>query len=44
MPSVDFLERFAEGWNAHDVDGLMTFMAEDCAFETTAGPEVCGKR
>jgi steroid delta-isomerase-like uncharacterized protein len=44
MPSVEFLERFAKGWNAHDVDALMTFMAEDCAFETTAGPEVCGKR
>jgi steroid delta-isomerase-like uncharacterized protein len=39
-----FLEAFGEGWNRHDVDSLMTFMAEDCAFETTAGPEVCGKR
>jgi len=44
MPTVEFLERFAEGWNRHDVDTLMTFMAEDCAFETTAGPEACGKR
>ena len=42
--SVAFLEAFAEGWNRHDVDILMTFMADDCAFETTAGPEVCGKR
>lgn len=44
MPTVEFLERFAEGWNRHDVDALMTFMGEDCAFETTAGPEPCGKR
>ena len=44
MPTVKFLEAFAEGWNAHDVDHLMTFMADDCAFETTAGPEVYGKR
>ena len=44
MPTVEFLTAFAEGWNAHDVDRLMTFMADDCAFETTAGPEVCGKR
>jgi len=44
MPTVEFLERFAEGWNRHDVDDLMTFMADDCAFETTAGPEVRGKR
>jgi taurine dehydrogenase small subunit len=42
--SVAFLEAFADGWNRHDVDALMTFMADDCAFETTAGPEVCGKR
>ncbi len=28
----------------HDVDGLMTFMTDDCVFETTAGPEVCGRR
>jgi steroid delta-isomerase-like uncharacterized protein len=44
MPTVEFLQAFAEGWNRHDVDALMTFMTEDCAFETTAGPEVCGKR
>lgn len=44
MPTIPFLEAFAEGWNTHDVDRLMTFMADDCAFETTAGPEACGKR
>lgn len=44
MPTVELLERFAEGWNRHDVDAIMTFMAEDCVFETTAGPEPCGKR
>ena len=38
------LELFGEGWNRHDVDFLMTFMHDDCIFETTAGPEVCGKR
>ena len=35
---------FGEGWNRHDVDALMAFMAEDCVFESTAGPEVCGTR
>ncbi len=35
---------FNEGWNRHDVDVLMTFMAEDCVFESTAGPERCGTR
>ena len=35
---------FTTGWNGHDVDTLMTFMADDCVFETTAGKEVCGTR
>jgi ketosteroid isomerase-like protein len=28
----------------YDVDLLMTFMAEDCVFDSTAGPEACGTR
>src|SRR5262245_15127755 len=35
---------FTVGWNAHDVDRLMTFMAEDCVFESASGAEVCGTR
>jgi len=35
---------FDKGWNEHDVDVLMTFMADDCVFESTAGPEACGTR
>jgi steroid delta-isomerase-like uncharacterized protein len=38
------LEAFFDGWNRHDVDALMTFMAEDCIFESAAGPDVCGTR
>jgi ketosteroid isomerase-like protein len=44
MVTVKDLEAFGDGWNRHDVDYLMTFMADDCMFETTAGPEACGKR
>ena len=44
MVTVKDLEAFGDGWNRHDVDYLMTFMADDCVFETTAGPEACGKR
>jgi ketosteroid isomerase-like protein len=44
MPTIEFLKRFPDGWNRHDLDGLMTFKTDDCVFETTAGPEVCGKR
>ena len=37
--TIKNLEAFAEGWNCHDVDFLKTFMAEDCVFETSRGPE-----
>src|SRR5258705_3035516 len=44
MVTIKDLEAFGDGWNRHDVDSLMTFMSADCVFETTAGPEACGKR
>ncbi len=43
MTSQD-LDAFFDGWNRHDVDRLMTFMADDCVFESASGPEVCGTR
>ncbi len=42
--TVDDLQAFADAWNRHDVDALMTFMADDCAFEASAGPDACGER
>lgn len=42
--SVEFLQAFADAWNRHDVDDLMTFMTEDCIFESSAGIDVCGTR
>jgi len=43
--TIQDLDRFFnDGWNRHDVDALMTFMAEDCVFESTAGPDLCGTR
>ena len=45
MMTIDDLQAFHDsGWNRHDVDVLMTFMADECVFESTAGPEVCGAR
>ena len=35
---------FTAGWNRHDVDRLMTFMAEDCVFESASGAEVADGR
>ena len=42
--SVEVLDAFAQAWNRHDVDALMTFMTDDCVFDTSAGPDVCGAR
>ena len=35
---------FSRGWNGHDVDFLMSFMADDCVFESVTGPDVYGTR
>ena len=42
--TVATLQAFADAWNQHDADALMSFMTEDCVFESSAGPEVCGTR
>ena len=36
------LQAFADAWNGHDVDAIMSFMTDDCVFEASAGPDVCG--
>lgn len=38
------LEAFSAAWNAHDLPALMTFMHDDCVFETAAGPHAYGAR
>lgn len=42
--TIAVLQSFADAWNSHDADALMTFMTEDCVFESSAGPDVCGTR
>jgi steroid delta-isomerase-like uncharacterized protein len=42
--TTDVLQAFAEAWNRHDIDALMSFMASDCSFDASAGPEPCGTR
>lgn len=44
-PAVDarLLAEFAAAWNRHDIDALMAFMAEDCAFHAVAGPDLMGR-
>ena len=38
------LAEFSKAWNRHDIDALMSFMSDDCIFQTAAGPEACGAR
>ena len=42
--TVEFLKAFADAWNRHDIDDLMSFMADDCIFESSSGDERCGTR
>ena len=44
LVTVETLAAFSEAWNRHDIDALMTFVTDDCVFETVAGPEACGSR
>ena len=42
--TTEDLQAFADAWNRHDVDALMSFMTDDCVFEASAGPDGCGTR
>ena len=42
--TVATLESFGDAWNRHDVDALMSFMSDDCVFQTAGGPDACGTR
>ena len=48
MPHIEVttqtLQAFADAWNRHDVDTILSFMTDDCVFEASAGAEVCGTR
>jgi steroid delta-isomerase-like uncharacterized protein len=41
---LKLLDRFADAWNRHDLDALMSMMTDDCLFEASAGPRVDGQR
>lgn len=42
LPFPASLQAFADAWNRHDVDALMSFMTDECVLEASAGPDVCG--
>lgn len=41
--SVKLLQDFADAWNRHDLDALMSFMADGCVFHAVAGPDLFGR-
>jgi steroid delta-isomerase-like uncharacterized protein len=42
--TIETLQAFSDAWNRHDIDSLMSFMSDDCVFETASGPETYGAR
>ncbi|MDF2771836.1 MAG: hypothetical protein K0S86_1330 [Geminicoccaceae bacterium] len=42
--TTEWLQVFADAFNRHDADAIMSFMTDDCVFEASAGREVCGGR
>jgi ketosteroid isomerase-like protein len=42
--TIEIMDDFANGWNEHDVDKIMSHMTQDCEFALSAGPEKWGNR
>lgn len=42
--TVEFLQSFADAFNAHDLDRIMSHMTNDCVFEASAGPDINGEK
>jgi ketosteroid isomerase-like protein len=42
--TVQFLQSFADAFNAHDINKIMSFMTQDCVFEASAGEYADGEK
>ena len=42
--TVEFLQSFADAFNAHNVKAIMFQMTDDCVFEASAGPDFDGEK
>lgn len=40
----DFLQSFADAFNAHNIKAIMSNMTDDCVFEASAGPYADGQQ
>ena len=43
VADIVFLKAFNKAWNDHDIEALMSFMADDCSFHAVGGPDLLGK-
>ena len=41
--TAETLAEFADAWNRHDIEALMSFMHDDCQFHAVAGPDLLGR-
>ena len=42
--SEDFLQSFADAFNAHDLKAIVFHMTDDCVFEASMGPDFDGEK
>jgi steroid delta-isomerase-like uncharacterized protein len=42
--SIETLDALMDAFNAHDLDAIMAYFADDCSFDTSQGPEPWGRR
>jgi ketosteroid isomerase-like protein len=40
----EFLQSFADAFNAYDIPAIMSHMTDDCVFEASAGPDFDGEK
>jgi len=43
-PTIAVLDGFANAFNAHNADKIVSYMTDDCIFEASAGPDVDGEK
>ena len=43
-PTIEMLEQLLDAFNAHDLDAVMSFFADDCVLEMPRGPHPWGQR
>jgi ketosteroid isomerase-like protein len=41
---LEDLEKYADAWNRHDIETLMSYMADDCAFYLGSGTSASGDK